>query len=558
MLGASGKLAAQIDSIIDPARRVPWIIGTDVGVRGGIPTVSTINTTISAGASSATINAAIAACPAGQVVKLGAGSFTITTPLAMKSGVVLRGSGVGVTNLASTTGAMVTFGTGCTVGSYVNINSGFSKGSTQIVVASGTYSVGDIIGVTMDNPAYLFDPDGFANAIYSLHRVESGSSGTTLNLWPALTYAGGANPKAQRITSTVITTAGLEDLTLLPGSSAVSNVVQFFGAYGSWMQNCTIGNVYSYGVWIGQSLGCEIRHVDIYNTVAGSDAYGFAIDNQTRGATAIAVYNCIGDGLFHAFMTSGQNGCVYAFNLSANEHNGTTSRQTAGFNASHNVGGMMTLWEGNYGNHFLHDRIHGAAVYQTLFRNRFHGNDAYNSFDRDLSKYAMVRIEEGGEYWNIVGLVLGDPLNSTRWPHNSSYYKGDITAAEWDAANENDFGAMFVLGYVGFGQALDAAVASTIVRADYYTYWHGSTQSVSGFTLPASLCFAAKPAWFGNLAWPAYDPAAAVAYGVASASRNPAEYRFFNGGADPPTTNSSPAPSVPGVLNNGPVLILSP
>jgi hypothetical protein len=55
--------------IIDPARATDW---STAGVTGDIPNRTTICATLNPGATAAQINSAIASCPSGQVVQLGA------------------------------------------------------------------------------------------------------------------------------------------------------------------------------------------------------------------------------------------------------------------------------------------------------------------------------------------------------------------------------------------------------------------------------------------------------------------------------------------------------
>src|SRR5262249_40971817 len=82
------------------------------GVVGGIPNRTTICATVNAsnygnGAqdASAGIQAAINACPVGQVVQLSAGTFTVNNYLLIDKGITLRGGGVGTTILQKTNGA---------------------------------------------------------------------------------------------------------------------------------------------------------------------------------------------------------------------------------------------------------------------------------------------------------------------------------------------------------------------------------------------------------------------------------------------------------------------
>src|SRR6059058_750675 len=85
--------------ILDPSRAIDW---SHAGIPGGIPNRTTICASLDPGSSAAQIDAAIAACPADQVVFLSAGTFTLSAGLNMKSGVTLRGAGANRTKLVFT------------------------------------------------------------------------------------------------------------------------------------------------------------------------------------------------------------------------------------------------------------------------------------------------------------------------------------------------------------------------------------------------------------------------------------------------------------------------
>src|SRR2546427_7693878 len=85
--------------ILDPSRAVDW---SHAGIPGGIPNRTTICTSLDPGSTAAQIEAAIAACPADQVVFLTPGTFTLSAGLNMKSDVTLRGAGANRTKLVFT------------------------------------------------------------------------------------------------------------------------------------------------------------------------------------------------------------------------------------------------------------------------------------------------------------------------------------------------------------------------------------------------------------------------------------------------------------------------
>jgi hypothetical protein len=91
---------------------------------------------------------------------------------------------------------------------------------------------------------------------------------------------------------------------------------------------------------------------------------------------------------------------------------------------------------------------------------------------------------------------------------------------------------------------LDVKASSTLVE----NYWSaasgtGSIQDGTADTLPSALSYAAKPAWFGSLSWPPFDPNDAS---TQSNVRIPSGYRYTNGNEDylggVSTPQYSPAP----------------
>src|SRR5206468_2541024 len=87
--------------IISSTRAVDW---SSAGIPGGIPARTTVCATLSPGVTAAQINSAIAACPSDQVVKLNAGTYTLSDSVMFnnKSGVTLRGAGADQTKLKFT------------------------------------------------------------------------------------------------------------------------------------------------------------------------------------------------------------------------------------------------------------------------------------------------------------------------------------------------------------------------------------------------------------------------------------------------------------------------
>ncbi len=108
MLGVDSPHAwsqsAATTSIIPAERNFAWNPG--LMSKGGIPNRTQTCATLAAGSSQTAIQAALDNCPAGQVVQLAAGTYTVNNLLLVHSGITLRGAGAGQTVLVKTNGAL--------------------------------------------------------------------------------------------------------------------------------------------------------------------------------------------------------------------------------------------------------------------------------------------------------------------------------------------------------------------------------------------------------------------------------------------------------------------
>jgi hypothetical protein len=83
---------------------------------------------------------------------------------------------------------------------------------------------------------------------------------------------------------------------------------------------------------------------------------------------------------------------------------------------------------------------------------------------------------------------------------------------------------------------------SSLTRKGNYNYVNKaipSGESIGSDTIGASYRYSSKPAWFGSLAWPPFDPSNP---GAAAPASIPAGYRFQNK-ANPGAGSAVPAPS---------------
>jgi hypothetical protein len=212
-----------------------------VGIPGGVPTRTTICTTIEAsqygnGSSDATsgIQSALNSCGTthasdvngspGGVVLLGAGTFLLNGTLSIPSNVTLRGAGTTaatgtVLNAKRTSGAIVTIGTGGAPTTVTDITSGSTAGATSFTVASTSgISVGSLLEISEpNNPAYVSTISAQstsnnctwcdysrwgASRVRGQIVVVTGISGNTINFSPPLytAYSSASTPYSSSTT----------------------------------------------------------------------------------------------------------------------------------------------------------------------------------------------------------------------------------------------------------------------------------------------------------------------------------------------------------------------
>ena len=522
--------------LVDYADRLyPW--AEYCGIPGGIPTdrtqygptLTTVNTT-------AQITAALVACPADQYVRLAAGEYSLgSINWASLVSKTLRGAGPGVT--------VINF-TGSGPGSHamasnqrifyeadgVAVSSGYTRGSMEITVADGaTFAIGNLIQITQDD-----SPNTFAPGVGVYHRVGfpgvwgmsttrnlrfttrvTNKVGNALTLAAPLhwTYAAGLNPMAYPLRSGPgPSLCGIEEMTINIASG--DRAVSFYGADRCWLKNV---ETYSGGLMLAQvffehSSQCEIRRCyvhDGYNYPANGEGYGIML---YYGCSCCLVEDNIGYRTATAILVNGSSGCAVLNNYDEEIRRNNNLFVDQSQMCNHGPQSMHNLWEGNMTARFQSDGYHGSASHQTLLRNHITGyradvvNPAYSHRPVDLCR--------GSYYFNLVGNVVGNSL----WaPH--------IRDFDWI---ESHVWCMYILGPPGMDSTSwatytsvpfadwtkpvnqpDADVLGTLLRHGDYNYsdsavlWDGG---IASHSIPPSLFYASKPAYFGSLQWPPIGP----------------------------------------------------
>jgi hypothetical protein len=545
--------------ILDPSRAVNW---SNAGAPGGIPNRTTICATLSAGASGSQINSAIASCPAGQVVFLNAGTYSISGGINFNghSNVTLRGAGPTQTILqfSSGLGCGGQGGDICIIDSnpsYVgsapvqpggsqaaNWTAGYARGSTQITLSSVSgLSAGKVIILDQANDTsdtggvFICDASNChqngetsssnGRTVGGVDRNQTqivqvtGVSGNTVSISPGL-YASNwrASQSPGAWWTSRIASVGVENLTV-DNSGSGSNVQSGIFVYdcdGCWIKNIISIKGNRNHIWNYQSSHLTVRDSYFYGTQgAATESYG--IENFI--ASDVLVENNIFEQIADPIMGSGFSGGVIAYNFGINNLYRPTTAVT--WNqvtyASHDAGNMFNLYEGNQFNSIDCDSIHGTgAPGNTIFRDWLTGR-GYNSTSLTSNNTHAVNLYGFCRGYNVVGSVLGSPGYFNAYQATPSTGSG--------SCNNAIFNVGFGTANCGSGTPGNDNVAlSTLLRWGNYDTVNGSVQwssseiptaSVpylngnpvpSSHTLPDSFYLSGQPAWWGSQPFPPIGP----------------------------------------------------
>ena len=415
-------------SVLDASRAIDW---STAGVTGGIPTNrTTICTTLNAGATLAQINNAIAACTSGQAVKLNAGTYNISDSIVMKSGVTLRGAGMGVTTIHGNAG----FSGDGLIGSspdydwYLASSTSYglttlAKGDTTITTATNhTWSIGDYIhidqlqdtgGSTVIN---VTGGEGF-NESGSCRTGPTATTSTCRPLGQTVKVTGipAANqatidtplywtynktPQATKVTGW-LTGVGIEDLTLDNATSESVSTLHMGGYHESWALRVEMIGVVNYGLFMYGSAKNTVQSCYLHAGQSGSGG-GYTIMLYNRATANLFEDNIVTDLGIVVLMDGSVAGNVFAYNYATDMVYGSTAAGT-GF-GTHAAHPFFNLFEGNQmDTRFRMDFTFGSTSHQTMFRNSV----------KNETQAGVDTIRNLLDFWayatsmNVIGNVLG-------------------------------------------------------------------------------------------------------------------------------------------------------
>lgn len=545
LLGFAQHASAQ-QTIVAPSRSIDW---GSVGILGGIPARTTICSTLKPGATAAQINSAIADCPAGQTVKLTAGTYNLVGGIdfgAGKSNVTLRGDGADQTLLVFSSGTVCN-GLASDVcihssdtnwpggpSNTANWTAGYARGTTVITLSGTTnLSVGktiilDQLDDTSDNGAiYVCDTiaggcndDGAMGGPSDAQRTSRAQqqlvtvtaiNGNQVTISPGLympNWRASQSPGAWWATAPA-SGDGVEDLSLDHTASGFRYGMVLFNCSGCWIKGVRSIRADRAHVHMQLSSRTVVRDSYFYGTKgAVSQSYGV----ETFGSADSLIENNIFQQVTAPQMINSPcSGCVVAYNFSIYDlYNPVTYLSHSVF--LHASGIDHVLIEGNVGVGLYSDLFHGTHHFVTVFRNRYNGWESTGATDNLNAE----NLWPFSRFFNIVGNVLGQSGVQTIYQRTPS--EGD-----------EDDPAIYVLGTgtVNCCFGGDPNVATTLMRwGNYDTVTAGvrflasevpsalagdqapySNPVPGSQTLPASLYLSRQPVWWpGVKPWPAIGP----------------------------------------------------
>lgn len=543
---------------ISANRRIDW---SQAGIIGGIPNRTTICATLNPGASVAQINTAIASCSNG-VVYLNAGTYNLPAGITFgsRSNVTLRGAGPDRTILVFSgddpcgglRADVCISGNGGAITTR-NWTGGYAKGATQLTLDSAAgLAVGML--VALDQADDQVDTDqvfvacggGVSLEACPTTRVNRSQqqfvrvaaiNGNQVTISPGLympNWRASQQPQVWSWASTV-EMDGVENLALDHSNSSETAGIAFSHAYRGWVKNVKTLTPNRSHVWLYRSARIEIRDSYFYGTKnAASQSYGVEMYQTSDDL----IVNNIFQHVTSPIMMGPAAGIVSAYNFMTDMYHVSLTFMYPGLVGSHDSGTGMNLFEGNIGNGFMMDTLHGTGNLTTLFRNRITGMEPGKTNNQNA-----VNIWAFNRLTNVVGNVLGTSGFHTK-------YEDSLVAPGTSGKSDR---VIYLLGFSSTSEqeplGYDVNVITTLFRWGNFDYattttrWNASevppdNPVPADHILPVSLYLAAKPSWWGTVPWPAIGPD--VAGGpepFGNAHKTPAQ-RCYEG-----------TPKVSGVLN---------
>jgi peptidoglycan hydrolase-like protein with peptidoglycan-binding domain len=481
---------------------------------GGIPDRTTICATIqpegSAGAPVAPtdINNAIQSCPAGDVVKLAAGSFYLNSPIALADfsypdsvdNVTLRGAGADQTKIYLYGTSSIEIGgagNGSQYSTGDNWIGGYAQGATQLTLTGNAPSVGSVlfltqcdtgwsgtncnIGSTVDNGSTWICGMGSAFCTHSTSggdaggrsqvqavvvKSVSGSGPYTVTISPGLymnNWNASSSPEATWIYPEAVG-VGLEDVSIdFSNATSTARPISMGGCSSCWIKGIRVVGAASDTANTIISIDGSTNYSIVNNYIAPNGAGGYPIDSgNAYGYSDGLIMNNITPGLGS---DTGGEGNVEAYNYMRSSVIMAADPLNVAEVFFHHTGGTAyNLMEGNEAPRFTADNIHGTHDFPTLFRNWF--SDEVPPYSQAQYSGGAIELGEGTRFANVIGNVLGTPGYTTD-------YEVTPFTAKTNLGHVYQLGLGAALGSQGV--MYDALVKNTLFRWGNYDVVNSST-----------------------------------------------------------------------------------
>jgi len=554
--------------IIEPDHLPPSGTWEGAGVEGGIPERRAICADVteapysadSTGAASAVaaIQAAIDACPEGQVVFVPEGMYLIDAPLALRTPITLRGAGADTQFLVSADTAIHMGGLGPWPPPKANpaysmpITGTTARGSNEVYVAdTSAIEVGKMIMVDEEDDPELVWTKGDVPGRYraSMHMVEEKSE-TSVKIRPLLPIDYTRSPQLSWFPD-LTHDAGIEGINFVGTGTSPGVFIEIFSAWNSWVLDCEFSNMPEKTILAAWSGHIELRRNYMHDQAnGGSNSEGLdlladvnwslIIDNICVAAGFPQIN--IGDGGANPYY-SGGFGNVIAYNYCVDAYytdppdSPDAGKMPSDISTNHSPHSQYNLIEGNVVGKFGSDSYHGSGSHTVLLRNVATGASSWTG----VSNGTAVQIDRRNLYYSLVGNVFGlagapatfEYATESGWSGNALYRLGFP-----DIGNDGYSGThppMELLHGDGGPRDLyvdrnDTRVGTTLVEGNWTSTGDQQDWTINPQPIPDSYFLSSKPEWFGSLPWPPVDPAAPV---TDDPTIIPAGYRYVNG-TDPP------------------------
>jgi hypothetical protein len=577
--------------LLDPASTTTW----NPGILADTPTKNPlgpdnlpVRTTICASvpamsgdATSAIQNALMGCAGKHQVVSLAAGTYNVSSSIAVPSGVVLRGAGANAasgTVIKSTMGgpvlsigtmqdAVCSDGSGFDAAAKPHLAADAMKETSALSVASSAgFMAGDLALVDQADSAEVSEGDctffkrlaGYGES----ERVEIAQvSGNTLTLTTPLHWTFKTAQKAQisRVSAPATKWAGIEHILVQggrPGGYPGQNAggIDVSNAAYSWVKDVEIdGTTSGMPIRLAGTYRCVVRDSHVHN----SYSYGFGQDNYGIVLACGAADNLIENNVSRflnkpiLFNNSGGGNVIgynYADNSWACDGNNDDGFQEVNIDC-HCAFPHMELIEGNWAPHMGATTTHGNAGYLTYFRN-FASSQWSPSMAQKATSAIIWSQPFVPQYANVATLdfpspdvkmtVIGNVLGSTSDASlglpadlgtTSSSQNGPPATTQTFASPDGSQLAIFLIDQT------TVAWSSIWLHGNFDTVnkkieWNASPRTMnlpaSTQNLPASLYYASKPGWWpAGKAWPWVGPDRTPMVGSLPAKDVSAAYNYY-------------------------------